>query len=182
MNKSMLGGILIGVAVAAAGGAVAGFGLLGGAAKYAEVLEVKPVHKTIRTPREECQDVAVEKQRPVQDEHRVAGTAIGAVVGGVLGHQVGGGSGKQIATVAGAAAGGYAGNRIQQNMQDKDTYRTTENRCRTVQDSHQEVVGYDVRYKLGDHVDVVRTKEAPGARIPVKDGQLVLGGEGPGRS
>ena len=182
MNKSMLGGVLIGVAVAGAGAAVAGFGLFNGGAKYAEVLEVKPVRKTISTPREECQDVTVEKQRPVKDESRLAGTAIGAVIGGVLGHQVGGGSGKQIATVAGAAAGGYAGNRVQKNMQEKDTYAATENRCRTVQDSKQEVVGYDVRYKLGDHVDVVRMKEAPGARIPVRDGQLVLGGEAPGRT
>ena len=87
-----------------------------------------------------------------------------------------------MATVAGAAAGGYAGNRVQQNTQDKDTYTTTENRCRTVHDSKQEVVGYDVRYKLGDRVDTVRMKEAPGARIPVKDGQLVLGGEGPSKT
>ena len=182
MNRSMIGGIVIGVAVAAAGGAIAGFGLLRGGTKFAEVLEVKPVHKTVSTPREACEDVTVEKQRPVKDEHRVAGTAIGAVIGGVLGHQVGGGTGKEIATVAGAAAGGYAGNRVQQNMQDKDTYTTTENRCRTVQDSKQEVVGYDVRYKLGDRVDTVRMKEAPGARIPVKDGQLVLGGEGPSKT
>ncbi len=181
MNKSMLGGILIGVVVAGAGAAVAGFGLLGGGPKYAEVLEAKPVRKTISTPREECEDVAVDKQRPVKDDNRIAGTAIGAVIGGVLGHQVGGGSGKQIATVAGAAAGGYAGNRVQKNMQEKDRYTTTEHRCRTVQDSKQEVVGYDVRYKLGSKVDVVRMKEAPGARIPVKDGRLVLDGEAPAR-
>ena len=181
MNKSMLGGILIGAVLAGAGAAVAGFGLLGGGQKYAEVLEVKPVRKTVSTPREECADVTVEKQHPVKDDNRIAGTAVGAVIGGVLGHQVGGGSGKQIATVAGAAAGGYAGNRVQKNMQEKDTYTTTENRCHTVQDSKHEVVGYDVRYKLGGKVDVVRMKEAPGARIPVRDGRLVLDGEAPAR-
>jgi uncharacterized protein YcfJ len=99
------------------------------------------------------------------------------VIGGVLGHQVGGGSGKTLATVAGAAAGGYAGNRVQKNMQEKDTYETTEQRCRTVDDSKQEVVGYDVRYKLGDTVDVVRMKDRPASdRIPVKDGRLVIEG------
>jgi len=69
--------------------------------KFAEVLAVKEVSETIRTPREECQDVQVQKQAPVKDEHRVAGTVIGGVAGGVLGHQIGGGTGKTVATVAG---------------------------------------------------------------------------------
>jgi uncharacterized protein YcfJ len=175
MNRSILIGIVIGVAVAAGGAAVAGYGWAGRSTRYAQVLDVKPVQHTVHTPREECADVTVEKQRPVQDENRVAGSAIGAVLGGVLGHQVGGGSGKTLATVAGAAAGGYAGNRVQKNMQEKDTYEATEQRCHTVQDSKQETVGYDVRYKLGDTIDVVRMKERPaGDRIPVKDGRLVL--------
>jgi uncharacterized protein YcfJ len=182
MNKPLLSGVLIGVALVAAGGAVAKFGLPGSAPAYADVLDVTPVRQTVETPHQDCQDVTVEKQRPVKDENRLAGTAIGALVGGVLGHQIGGGSGRQLATVAGAAAGGYAGNRVQKNLQDKDTYTTTENRCRTVQNSKQEVVGYDVHYKLGDRVDVVRMKEMPGARIPVKDGQLVLGEDGAGTS
>ncbi len=173
MNKSMIIGVAIGVAVAAGGAAVAGLGFAGRANRYAEVLEVKPVHRTVHTPREECADVAVEKQRPVKDDNRIAGSAIGAVLGGVLGHQVGGGNGRTLATVAGAAAGGYAGNRVQKNLQDKDTYQATEQRCRTVEDARQEVVGYDVKYKLGDSVDVVRMKTRPGERIPVKDGQLV---------
>ena len=173
MNRSMLTGVLIGVAVAAGGAAVAGLGLAGRTPRYADVLDVKPVSRTLRTAREECADVAVEKQRPVKDQDRIAGSALGAVLGGVLGHQVGSGNGRTLATVAGAAAGGYAGNRVQKQLQDKDTYQTTEQRCRTVEDAHQEVIGYDVRYKLGDSVDVVRMKERPGERIPVRDGQLV---------
>ena len=174
MNRSMIIGLVIGVAVAAGGAAVAGFGLAGHSTRYAEVLDVKPVHKTLHLPRQECNDVTVEKQRPVQDENRIAGSAIGAVVGGVIGHQIGGGNGKTVATVAGAAAGGYAGNRVQKHMQDNDTYQTTEQQCRTVEDTQQETVGYDVRYKLGDTVDVVRMKHEPGSRIPVKDGKLVI--------
>jgi len=176
MNRSMVIGIVIGVSVAAGGAALAAFGLAERTNRYAEVLDVKPVHRTVRTPREECTDVAVEKQRPVKDDNRIAGSAIGAVIGGVLGHQVGGGSGKTLATVAGAAAGGYAGNRVQKNLQDKDTYQTTEQRCRTVEDAKQELVGYDVRYKLGDTVDVVRMKQRPAERIPVRDGRLVIDG------
>jgi len=50
------------------------------------------------------------------------------VAGGLLGNQVGGGSGKTIATVAGAAGGAYAGRKIQENQQNK-TETVTERRC-----------------------------------------------------
>ena len=91
------------------------------------------------------------------------------------GNQVGGGSGKKIATVAGAAAGGYAGNKVQGNMPDKDTYTTTERRCNTVTDSHENVVGYSVTYMLGDNDGKVRMDTEPGSRIPLdENGQLVL--------
>lgn len=49
------------------------------------------------------------------------GAVAGGVVGGVLGNQVGGGSGKKIATVAGAAGGAYAGHQIEKNV--KSTVR-----------------------------------------------------------
>jgi outer membrane lipoprotein SlyB len=45
----------------------------------------------------------------------VGGAIIGGVVGGVLGHQVGGGSGKYLATAAGAVGGAVAGRSIQRN-------------------------------------------------------------------
>lgn len=41
------------------------------------------------------------------------GAVLGAVAGGVIGHQIGGGSGKKVATVAGALGGAYAGNRYE---------------------------------------------------------------------
>lgn len=177
MNKSMLTGTVLGVVVATAGGA-AGYKLMT-QQQYADVLSVTPVKETVRTPREECHDEQVTHTRPVKDENRIAGTAIGAVLGGVLGNQVGGGSGKKIATVAGAAAGGYAGNKTQQHMQEGDTYTTVEQRCRTVTDKHEKVVGYDVRYSLKGKEDTVRMDHEPGNKIPVKDGQLVLNNEAP---
>lgn len=42
----------------------------------------------------------------------------------MLGHQVGGGTGKTLATVGGAAAGAYAGNEVQKNV-DKTTVWVT---------------------------------------------------------
>jgi uncharacterized protein YcfJ len=80
-----------------------------------------------------CENVQV-KHNGSKDDHRVLGTAVGAVAGGLLGNQVGGGRGKTLATVGGAVAGGYVGNKVQKNAQDKKTYYTTERRCRTVVD------------------------------------------------
>ncbi|MBS7663665.1 glycine zipper 2TM domain-containing protein [Pseudomonas lalucatii] len=174
MNKSMLVGVVLGAVGVTAGGAVATYKLVS-APEYAEVLAVQPVKETIKTPRQECREVAVTRQKPVQDQHRIAGTAIGAVVGGLLGNQVGGGTGKKIATVAGAVGGGYAGNKVQENMQAGDTYTTTETRCSTVTDTSEKLVGYDVKYQLDGKVGQVRMDHDPGRQIPLDDdGQLVL--------
>jgi uncharacterized protein YcfJ len=174
MNKSLLTGVVLGVAVATAGGAVAGYQLFEREPSFADVLQVQPIIETVKTPKEVCQDVAVTHARQPKDQHKVAGTVLGAVVGGVLGNQVGGGDGRKLATAAGAAAGGYAGNRIQNKMQQGNTYTTTEQRCDTVYESHEKQAGYDVRYRLGDTEGTVRMDHHPGEHIPVKEGQLVL--------
>lgn len=172
MSKQMVTGAVLGAVIATAGGA-AGYKYIS-RDQYADVLDVKPIMQTIRTPREECRDETVTHTRPVKDENRVAGTALGAVIGGVLGNQVGGGNGKKIATVAGAAAGGYAGNQVQKNMQEGDTYTSVEKRCRTVMDKSEKISGYEVRYRYKDKEDTVRMDYEPGNKIPVKDGELVL--------
>ncbi|MEK0362390.1 glycine zipper 2TM domain-containing protein [Pseudomonas sp. CBC3] len=174
MNKSMLVGAVLGAVVVTAGGAFATYTLVDRGPKFAEVLKVEPVTETIKMPREVCKEVTVTRQKPVQDQHRIAGTAVGAVVGGLLGNQVGGGTGKKIATVAGAVGGGYAGNQVQERMQANDTYTTTETRCNTVTDTHDKVVGYEVQYDLDGKVGTVRMDRDPGNRIPVQDGQLML--------
>ncbi|HVP33992.1 MAG TPA: glycine zipper 2TM domain-containing protein [Steroidobacteraceae bacterium] len=174
MDKSLLMGLVIGGAVAVGAGAVAGLKLINRGPEYAEVLKVTPVTRTIRTPRQECHDEQVTRQAPVKDEHQVLGTIAGAVIGGVVGHQIGGGSGRDIATVAGAAGGGYAGNRVQKNLQDRDTVTTTEQRCTTVYDSSEKITGYHVRYRLGTKEASVQMDHDPGPRIPVHDGQLDL--------
>ena len=175
MNKSLVTGLVIGATVATAGGVIGGLTLMGDKSpSYAEVINVVEATETVQTPREVCEDVVVTRQAPVQDDKKILGTVTGALIGGVLGNQVGGGSGKKIATVAGAAAGGYAGNRVQGNLQAADTYTTTERRCRTVTDSTEKRLGYDVTYRLGDQESVVRMAQRPGDRIPVENGKLVL--------
>jgi uncharacterized protein YcfJ len=179
MNKSLMTGLVIGAVVAVGAGATAGLKMVNNKGpQYAQVLKVTPLTRTIQTPRQECHDETVTHQAPVKDQHQIMGTVAGAVIGGVLGHQIGGGTGRDIATVAGAAGGGYAGNRVQKNLQDKDTYTTTDQKCNTVYDKSQKRTGYEVRYRLGDQESSVKMDHDPGDRIPVRKGKLVLDGGG----
>ncbi len=174
MDTSMIKGIAVGgVAMVVLGaGAVSGYKTMT-KPEFAEVVAVKDVVETMVTPHEKCEDVQVQHQAPVKDEHRIVGSVAGGVAGGLLGHAVGGGKGKTLATVAGVAAGGYAGNRIQKNMQEKDVVTTTEHHCKTVNEKSQKVVGYNVSYRLDGKDGVVRTSFKPGKTLPVKDGQVV---------
>jgi uncharacterized protein YcfJ len=176
MNKSLLIGLAAGTAVAMGAGAVAGLKIMSKGPQYADVVQVTPITRTIRTPKQECHDETVTHQRQARDSHKIVGTVAGAVVGGLLGHYVGGGTGRDLATAAGAAAGGYAGNRIENRMQRGDTYTTTERKCATVYEHSVEQEGYKVRYRLGDKEGTVRMDHDPGQRIPVAHGQLVLDG------
>ena len=171
----MVKGIVIGgiAMVVVTAGAVTGYRSMN-APKFADVVGVKEVRQTVTTPRQECKDVQVQKQAPVKDEHRVAGTVMGGVAGGLVGSTIGGGRGKTVATVAGAAGGAYAGNQIQKNMQEKDVVTTTETRCTTVNDTSHKLVGYDVTVRHDGKERIVRTSFKPGPQIPLKDGQLVL--------
>lgn len=180
MNRSLVIGIVLGAAVAAAVGAVGGYRLLAPAEpEFAEVLEVNEVTEEVPVSREVCKDVQVTHRKAPKDEHQVLGTAAGAVLGGVAGSQIGGGSGKKIATAAGAIAGGVAGKKTQEKIQAGDTYTTTERRCETVQDTRAQVTGYDVRYRLGDREGQIRMSQRPGDRIPVRDGELMPEAEAP---
>ena len=174
MNKSMLQGLMLGVAATAGFGAIAAYRVVESRSSYAEVISVEPVTKSVRQPHEDCWTEPVTRQAPTKDPNQVTGTVVGALVGGVLGHEVGGGSGKAVATVAGAAAGGYAGNKIQERMQQGNTYQAQERRCRTTYDTVRQPDGYKVRYRLNDRVATVHMDHDPGKRIPVRDGELVL--------
>jgi uncharacterized protein YcfJ len=179
MNKSLVIGLAAGTAVAVGAGAVAGLKVMNRGPQYADVVQVTPLTRTIRTPRHDCHDETEVHQRPARDSHHVFGTVAGAVVGGLLGHYVGGGTGRDLATAAGAAAGGYAGNRIENRVQRGNTYTTTQRKCTTVYDRSVEQEGYEVRYRLGDKEGTVRMDHDPGQRIPLVNGQLVLAGGGP---
>lgn len=175
MDKSMIKGIVIGgiSMVALAVVAVWGYKTLS-EPKFADVVAVKEITETIVTPREECKNVVVRQQAPVNDPGRVAGTVIGGVAGGVLGNQIGSGGGKTVATIIGAAGGAYVGNRVQDSMQKSDAVTTTKRKCKTVYDRSEKLVGYDVTYRLEEREGIVRTSFLPGATLPVEDGQVVV--------
>ena len=174
MDKSMIKGMAVGglamVVVGASG--VTGYKALT-EPKFADVVSVKEVTETVVTPRERCENVAVQRTAPVKDQNRIAGTVVGGLAGGLLGSAVGNGSGKTVATVAGAVAGGYAGNQVQKNMQQKDVVTSTEQRCRTVDEKSTKRVGYNVTYRLDGKDGTVRTTFKPGATLPVKNGEVV---------
>ena len=178
MNRQMWTGVGIGVAIAATIGAVAGY-RMSADAEFAEVISSQRVTETQRLARQDCRDEQVTQQKPVKDEKRVAGSAIGAVLGGVIGHQVGDGSGQTLATVAGAAAGGYAGSKVQKRMQAGNLETVTQQRCQTVYDTREKPMGFDVSYRLnGETITVRSTRElAVGLRLPVVDGRAVLPSE-----
>jgi uncharacterized protein YcfJ len=138
MSKSMLIGVVAGMAVATAGG-VLGYQYLGGqtseAAVEAEAViatapAAAPAARPAAAPAEECWDEEVATTADPKDRHRIAGTAVGAVVGGAIGRDVGD---RDITTAAGAAAGALIGRKIQEEIQenraDRRTTTTTERRC-----------------------------------------------------
>lgn len=53
------------------------------------------------------------------------GVVAGGVVGGLLGHQVGDGTGRDLATLAGAVGGAFAGNKIEKNSKKTKSYDIT---------------------------------------------------------
>src|SRR5215475_10533979 len=149
MDSSMIKGVVIGgiAMVVVSAGAVTGYKVMT-KPKFAEVVSVNEVTETIVTPREECQDVHVQKQAPTQDPNRVTGTVIGGVAGGLLGSTIGSGSDIRSATIAGAAGGAYVGNQVQKNQQNKNVVTSTEKRCKTVNEMTEKLIGYDVTYRL----------------------------------
>jgi uncharacterized protein YcfJ len=157
---------LLGAALAVGGVVVASQPGLLGRPTHADVLSVRPVIEVVETPRKECRDVVVTRQ--VEDRRNArTGTIVGALVGGALGNQVGKGSGRDVATVAGAVGGGYIGREIDIRNNPKRTVSETRQQCETVVDRNEETRGYDVEYRHEGVVRVVRLDHDPGNRLPL---------------
>ena len=103
-----------------------------------------------------CGSVTDVKTVQVKGEASGGGAIIGGVLGGVLGHQVGGGRGKDVATVAGAAGGAYAGHQVEKNAKSKTQYQVIVK----LESGSSRTFTYNAAtsYKVGDRIKVVEGK------------------------
>lgn len=138
---------------------------------YARVRAVEPRYETVQVPRQEC------ASQWVQDAPRAAvnpggfgGMLVGGVAGGLIGNQVGKGHGREAATAVGAVIGAIAGDRIATRT--STHFAAPETRevrsCRTVYDSSERLVGYDVTYEYRGIESTAFMREQPRRRIPVR--------------
>ena len=67
----------------------------------------------------ECAKVLSVTQSEKKGEGGALGMIAGGVTGAILGRQVGGGTGKDLATIAGAAGGAFAGKKIEEKVKTK---------------------------------------------------------------
>lgn len=125
---------------------------------------VTSVRAVMGAPTQRCWVERQQVAEPVRGDRNLGGAIAGALIGGVLGHQVGGGSGKDLATVGGAMAGGWAGS----NMGRGDTSVAG---TRDVQRCENTVSGtpayWDVGYRFRGKDHQVQTSAAPGQTISV---------------
>lgn len=96
--------------------------------------------------------------------HAALGTAVGAGVGGLLGHQIGGGSGKTLATIAGAVGGAFAGNTIAGHGYKQQGLQIT-----VALDNHGGTIAVtqnaDVEIRVGERVEVIGNGYESPARV-----------------
>jgi uncharacterized protein YcfJ len=140
----------------------------------ANVLAATPIKETVTGSREVCDDRVVERRAPERFGDK-DGMVVGALVGGLVGNQIGGGSGRDVATVAGVIGGGYAGREIDRNHAGGRRYSETVRDCRTVSEPREEVVGYEVQYALEGEVKRLRLDEKPGDTIQLGERDKVIG-------
>jgi uncharacterized protein YcfJ len=171
---------LVAASLAAALAGATGAAQAGTYGDTARVVSATPVRQRIEVPRQECrveQVAMVEERRTVSgDRPSGAGAVLGAIVGGVIGHQFGNSTaGRDHGTAAGAVVGGLVGNSIERDRvaEGTETYvdrtpvtRDVE-RCRTVMDSQERVVAYDVRYEYNGREFDTRLAYDPGPQMPV---------------
>ncbi len=104
-----------------------------------------------------CTDCGrVQSIRQVEEKGKTSGVGAvaGGVLGGVIGHQIGGGTGKTVATIAGAGGGAYVGNKVEQNRNTKSHWEVTlkmdTGNTRTFKYSNPPTVHEGERVKLVD--------------------------------
>ena len=172
---------LLFLAIASAG-AVAAPAFADSFGDNARVISVRPVHDRIPVAREECWNDHVrgyEERSVTRSDTGAAigpGTVLGAVVGGVIGHQMGSSSGgRDRGTAAGAIVGGLLGNQVDRDNNGPPRTEVERvpvdhdvQRCRTVNEVREAIVGFDVRYDYRGRQFTTRMPYDPGRTLKVR--------------
>lgn len=139
----------------------------------AKIVAVDAITEQVKTPNQVCENITVTHQKAPTDKHRILGTAAGGAAGGAIGHQIGGGHGKDIATAAGAVAGAAIGRNVQGNIQENNTYTTTEQKCHTEYTTSEKTNGYNVTYAFNGEQKTIQMKDKPTVtEFPIVDGKV----------
>lgn len=173
LNKQVLkvvGFVTLGMALALP--AAAGHGHKGGYYDYARVVHVKPIYETVQI--ESSRSVCWQEPRQYRHGASYTPEIFGAIVGGVVGNQFGHGTGRDLATVAGAVLGGSVAHdmKVRNGYGRGHRHREMVERCRIepVFHTEQQLVGYRVKYRYHGKVHWTRTDEHPGRHIRVRVG------------
>lgn len=126
---------------------------------------VTSVRALIRTPEQRCW-IEREQVPQNQGDSRVPAAIFGAVIGGILGHQIGGGSGRDLATVGGAAAGAAVGSNMARDRGDQQWGSRDVQRCTAVPSAASPDY-WDVTYLFRGIEHRVQLTQPPGRTITV---------------
>ena len=140
---------------------LAGTAGLCAAQEMGNVISATPIVQQVNVPRQICNNETVVQQ----PRSSGGGALLGALVGGVLGHTVGGGSGRSLATMAGAFGGAIAGDQIEGRA---PGYAQNVQRCGTQTYLENRTTGYTVVYEYAGRQYTTQTAYDPGPQIPVQ--------------
>jgi uncharacterized protein YcfJ len=168
MNTRKLMSALIAASLAATSlGAVAGHND-SYYADRARVVNSTPIYERVSQPRQECwTETVYDNDNSPSGNNNSGGAVLGAIAGGLLGAQVGKGNGKIAAAAVGAATGAVVGDRWNDGRYSTSSYPRDVQRCRTVEDYRQSVVGYDVTYRYQGRDYTTRLPYEPGKWVDV---------------
>jgi uncharacterized protein YcfJ len=140
----------------------------------APVVASTPVYEQVNTPRQECWNETVTYQDARPSGGSPVGAILGGIAGGVLGHQIGSGRGNAVATGVGAVAGAIVGDKVDPNggvitggANAAPPGQQLVQRCRSVDDWHEVVRGYNVTYRYNGRDATVRLPYDPGPNVRV---------------
>lgn len=111
---------------------------------------ITSVRAVVGPPNQRCWMERQQVQAAPQGQSNVGGLLLGGLIGGVLGHQVGGGSGKDLATVAGAVGGAVVGNQIAGGATVGPVGRDVQ-RCETTQSATPAYWDVTYNYRGAEH-------------------------------